>query len=93
MDEFIEKDQHIHFSGTCAAHQNGVAKRGIQTVIQIARTMTIHSTTYSPHGTITAELWPMAIYQLVWLYNQIPREDSGISTYELWSLSSFLPIK
>ena len=67
MDEFIEKDQHIHFSGTCAAHQNGVAKRGIQTVIQISCTTLIQSAMRSPQGNITAGLWPMDIYYTVWL--------------------------
>ena len=67
MDEFIEKDQHIHFSGSSAAHQNGVAKRGIQTVIQSARTMLIHSGMQSTQGNITDKLCPMSIDHAVWI--------------------------
>ena len=81
MDALIEKDQHIRFSGSGAAHQNGVTERGIQTVFWMARTMLVHSTIYSPQGTITDELWDMAIDHALWLYNLIPREYSSISTY------------
>ena len=42
MDALIEKDQHTHFSWAGAAHQNGVSERGIQTFIQMTRTMMIH---------------------------------------------------
>ena len=59
MDAFIEKDQPIRFSGDGADHQKGVAERVIQTVILMAWTMLIHSTTRSPQDNITAELCPM----------------------------------
>ena len=93
MDKFIEKDQHIRFSGAGAAHQNGVAKRGTQTVIRMSRTMLMNFAMRSPQVTITTELWPMAIDQAVWLYNWMPREDSDISTYEICIRSYFLPRK
>ena len=54
IDALIEKDQHIRFSGSGAAHQKGVAERGIQTVIQMACTMLIQYDMCSPQGTITA---------------------------------------
>ena len=93
MSQLLEDNQQIRFSGAGAAHQNGVAERGIQTVVKMARTMLIHAAMRSPQGTITAELWPMAIDHAVWIYNRIPRMDSGLSTFELWSRSSFLPTK
>ena len=93
MDTLIEKDQHIQFSGAGTANQNGVAERGIQMVIQMAPTILIHSSMRIPKGNITAELCPIYIDHKVWLYNQMPREDSSISTYEVWSRSSFLPSK
>ena len=43
MDALIEKDQHTRFSGAGAAHKNGVSECGIQTVIQMDRTLLIHS--------------------------------------------------
>ena len=56
-------------------------------------TMMIHSTMNSPQGTITAELWPMVIDHTVWMYNLMPREDSSMSTNELWIRSSLLTRK
>ena len=93
MNVFIEKDHQICFSGSGDAHQNGVSERGIQTVIQMARTILISSSMRRPQGTITAELWPMVIDHAVWLYNKMHCKDSSISTYELWIPSSFLPSK
>ena len=48
MDALIENNQHIRFSGAGADHQNGVAKHGTQTFIQMGRTIMIHSTMRSP---------------------------------------------
>ena len=72
MTQLLEDDQHIHFSGAGAAHQNGVAERAIQNVVKMARTMLIHAAMRSPDGTISADLWPMAMDHAVWLYNRIP---------------------
>ena len=55
--------------------------------------MLIHSAMRSTQGNITAELWPTDIDQMVYLYNIMPREDSGMSTSEIWGRSSFLPSK
>ena len=93
MDVLIEKDQHIRFSGAGAAHHNDVSERGIQTVTQMYHTVLIHSAMRSTQGTITAELWPTDIDQMVYLYNIMPREDSGMSTSEIWGRSSFLTSK
>ena len=93
MDTLIEKDQHIQFSGAGTANQNGVAERGIQMVIQMAPTILIHSSMRIPKGNITAELCPIYIDHKVWLYNQMPREDSSMSTNELWIRSSLLTRK
>ena len=90
MDALIEKYQHIRFSGAGDDNQNGVTKRGIQTVFRMARNMMIHSATRIPKGTITAELWPMAIDHAVWVYKKMHCKDYGLSTYGIWSLSSFL---
>ena len=93
MDALIEKYPHIRFSGTGATHQNGVSERGIQTVIQMDYIILIHSAILIPQGNITAELWPVAIDHVVCIYNQMFCKDSGLSAYELWSHSSFLPSK
>ena len=93
MDVLIENDQHIRVSGSGTSRQNSLAEFGIQTVIQMAHTMMIHSAMRSPQCNITDEMWPMAIDHAVWLYNLIPHDDSGIYTYKLCSRYSFLPIK
>ena len=93
MGALIEKDQNIRFSGAGSAHQKDVAKREIQMVIQIICTMLTHYDMYSSHGTTTVELWPIAVDHVVWLYNLIICKDSGLSTYELWCRTSFLPSK
>ena len=69
MDPLIEKYQHICFSGAGADRQNGFSERGIQTIIGMACTILIHSDMCIPQGTITAELWTMTIYHVVWMYN------------------------
>ena len=85
MDALIEKDQHKRFSGSGAAHQKGVSKRGIQKIIQMSRNMLIHYVMRSPQVTITAEMWLIEIVHLVWMYNRMPHKDSGMSIFEHWS--------
>ena len=93
MDALIEKYQHIRFIESVANNQNGFTKRVIQTIIQMSHIMMIHSAIRSSQGTITAELWPMAIHHAVWLYNWMPHKDSVMSTYKLWSHYSFITSK
>ena len=93
MDHIVKCNQQIRFSGVGAAHQNGVAERGIQTVVSMAHTMMIHAAMRSPQGSVSADLWPMAIDHAVWLYNRIPKRETGFSALELWSRSQFLPSK
>ena len=93
MSNLISMHQKISLSGVGAAHQNGVAERAIKTVVDMARTMLIHAAMRSPEGTIMAELWPMAVDHAVWIYNRVPRMDSGLSALEIWGRSTFLPTK
>ena len=88
VNELLDKQQTVRFSGVGAAHQNGVAERSIQTVVYMARTMMLHAAMRAPEGFIKSEHWPMAMDQAVWLYNRIPRQDSGCSPHELWSRST-----
>jgi len=93
MEELLKSKQQIRFSGSGAAHQNGVAERAIQTVVNMARTMMLHAAMRSPEGMMTADLWPMAMDHAVWLYNRIPKMDTGLAPIELWTRSTFLPTK
>ena len=55
----------------------------------MACTMMLHAAMRSPEGTITAELWPMAMNHAVWIYNQIPIPDTGLSLLQHWTQSTF----
>jgi hypothetical protein len=90
LQEFLDSEQTIRFSGSGAAHQNGVAKRSIQTVVNMARTMMLHAAMRSPQGYVRTEHWPMAIDHAVWIYNHLPRMDSGASPEELWTRSTMV---
>ena len=56
MKELIDSQQQVRFSGVSTGHQNGVAERGIQTVVNMARTMMLHAAMKSPEGFIITEL-------------------------------------
>ena len=47
--------------------------------------MMLHAAMRSPEGFIIIELWPMAMDHATWLYNHIPKMDTGISPIEIWS--------
>ena len=85
MTDLLEHKQTIRFSGSGAAHQNGVAERAIRTVVTMARTMMIHAAMRTSDGSLNTELWPMAMDYATWIYNHIPRRDSGASPEELWT--------
>ena len=85
MKELIDSQQQVRFSGVGTGHQNGVAERGTQTVVNMARTMMLHAAMKSPEGFIITELWPMAMDHATWLYNHIPKMDTGISPVDIWS--------
>jgi len=55
MGAIMEQRQQVRFSGSGAAHQNGVAERGIQTVVNMARTMMLHAAMHSPDGFVQTE--------------------------------------
>ena len=91
MEHLNTRNQTIRFSGAGAAHQNGIAERAIKTMVNMARTMLIHADLHSPGGTISMDLWPMAMDHAVWLYNRIPRQENGIAPIEIWSRTTIHP--
>ena len=93
MQQLLGSNQWIRISGAGTGHQNGVAERGIQTVVNMARTMLLHAALRSPEGVITSDLWPMAMDHAVWLYNRIPKMDTGLTPMEMWTRASFTPTK
>jgi transposase InsO family protein len=83
LTELVSKGQNIRFSGYGAAHQNGIAERGIRTVVGMARTMMLHAALRYGDRVITQDLWPQAMDHAVWLYNRMPRTDTGLSPNEM----------
>ena len=77
-------EQPITFSGVGTQHQNGIAERNIKTVASWARANMLHSAYHWPeHASI--KLWPMAINYAVWVFNHLPRTDTGMCPDEMWS--------
>lgn len=76
--------QTINFSCVEAQHQNGVAERNIQTVASWAcANMLRVEYNWPQHASI--KLWPMAINYAVWVFNHLPRADTGLCPDEMWS--------
>ena len=76
--------QRIHFSGVGAHHQNGIAENAIRTVTESARTMLLHAMIHWPSET-SVDLWPFAVDYAVYLWNRLPKKDSGLAPIELFS--------
>lgn len=78
-----EKGQTIIFSGVGAHHHNGIAERAIRTMSNSARAMMIHAILHNPTA-VTADLWPFAIKYAVYIWNKMPRMESGTSPEEIF---------
>ena len=98
---FVNKDfeehlsqfhQTIHHSAVGAHHSNGIAERGISTVMSIARAMLHHAAIHWP-DVADVELWPLAVLHAAHVLNRIPREDSGRSPIELFSRKTWASSK
>ena len=87
-DEFVahlkEFAQTIRHSSVGAHHSNGIAERGISTLMSIARAMLHHAAIHWP-DVANVELWPLAVLHAAHIINRIPREDTGRSPLELFS--------
>jgi hypothetical protein len=65
-------------------HQNGVAERAIRTISDSTRVMTLHAVIHWPEET-TMDLWPLVMdYYAIYLWNKMPRKDSGIAPIEIF---------
>ena len=92
MEELLKNQKNTRFSGARASHQNVTAERAIKTVATMARTMLTHAGLRCPDDTLSTDLWPMAMYYAVWVYNWTPDMQSGLSAIEIWSRSRFEPV-
>ena len=92
MEELLKNQQKIRFSGAWSSHQNVAAECVINTVVTMERTMLMHAALRCTEDTLSNDIWPMAMYYAVWVYNQIPDMQSGLSAIEIWSRSRFEPV-
>ena len=83
-DDVARHDQTSDVSGGGAHHQNGVAKRNIQTVTQWARTIMLHASIHWPDAA-DLELWPFALEHAVYIWNNLPKRDNLLSPLEIFS--------
>ena len=65
-----------------AQHQNGVAERAIRTVIERARTSLIHAAMRNSDN-INAMIWPFALNHACYVWNEVPKEGSFLSSQNL----------
>ena len=81
----MEQFQQIQrFAGVGAHHHNGIAERGIQTVMSVARTMMLHAAIHW-NDVADPQLWPMAVKHATYLYNHMPNPATGLSPHDLLS--------
>jgi len=82
LKEIEDNHQHLTVSGVGAHHQNGVAERGIRTVVTKARSQLLHAQLRWPEQT-PSDLWPMAMQHSEHLLNVIPSASlDGFSAEE-----------
>ena len=84
MEELLKYQKKIKFSGDGASHQNGAVERGIKKVFTMSRTMLMHAEIRCPEEKLSTDIWPMAMYYTVLLYNWIPGMQSGLSAIRIW---------
>ena len=84
MEELLNKQQKIRFSGAGDSHQNGAAERAIKMVVNMARTMLMHDALRCPEDKLSNDLCPMAMDYDVWVYNQTPDMQYGLFAIEIW---------
>ena len=92
MKNLLKQQQKIRFSGAEASHQNGAPERSIKMVATMETTMLMHAALRCPEDTLSTDFWPMEMQYYVWVYNQIPDMQSGLSAIEIWSRLIFEPV-
>ena len=54
--------------------------------------MLMHTALRCTDDMLSTDIWPMAMDYAVWVYNQIPDTQSGLSAIEIWSRSRLDPV-
>jgi hypothetical protein len=66
-----------------------VAESAVRTVTYMARTMMLHAALRWPEA-YSADLWPFAMSYACHVYNNIPRQDTGLSPEEAYVGTSWI---
>ena len=90
--ELKEFHQSIKHAAAGAHHRNGIAERGISTVLSLARAQMHHQ---ALHWSDVSDptLWTAAVLHSVWIVNHIQRQDTGLSPFEMFTRRKVDPIK
>ena len=83
-NNIINRQQTMSYSGVGVHGQNGVAERGISTVVNSARTMMLHQALLWPEQ-FDMRLWPFALTHAAYLWNVLPNGKNGLSPMEVFS--------
>ena len=83
VKDLNQRNQTIRYCGVGAHHSNGIAERAIRTISESARSMILHAAIHWPEET-TMDLWPLAMDYAIYLWNRMPRKDSGFAPMEIF---------
>ena len=83
-DDLATRHQTMSYSGVGAHGQNGVAERGIPTVVNSARTMMLHQALLWPEQ-FDMRLWPFALTHAVYLWNILPNQADDLGPVEIFT--------
>ena len=92
MEKLLNKHQNIRFIGVSESHKNGSSERAIKMIVTTERNILMHAALRCPEDTFYTNICPMAMDYAIWVYNRIPRMQSGLSAIEIWSRSRFYPV-
>ena len=83
-DDLDLRGQTMSFSGVGVYQQNGVAERGIPTVVISARTMMLHQALLWPEH-FDMRLWPFALSHAAYLWNILPNGRNDLTLTEIFT--------
>ena len=67
MEELLNNQQNIKFSGDSGSHQVRSAERAIKTVVIVTRTMLMHAAIIFPKDTLSTDIFPMEMDYAKWV--------------------------
>ena len=85
FQEHLSTFRQVHdFAAPGAHHHNAVAESNIRVITSMARAIMLHAGIHWQEQADPA-LWPMAVAHAVYLHNHVPREDTGLSPYDMFT--------